>query len=426
VRVWIADDWMNMGNETLVTLLVSALGGAAVGVEREWSGHAEGESARFAGLRTFTLLGLLGGVVGWLWSHDGQLIGALLLGSAAGLVVVAYAWASRRDIGGTTEVAALVVLAAGVLAGFGQITASSAIIAFTVILLAEKTRLHAVVRLIDDEGFRAGVRFAVMAFVVLPLLPEGPFGPFGGIEPRQLWLLVLLFSGLSFAGYVARALVGDQYGYPVTGLLGGLVSSTSVTLTFSRLSRERPEHRRALAGGVLAACAVLFLRVAVAVVILHAPLLKDVAPLLAGPFLVGVAAALMHVRAHDAGDKAVAAPANPLQLGAALQMTLLFQVVLFVLHAAERWFGQAGVSTSAMLLGLTDVDALTASITKRVADGMPPQPGAAAIAIGITANNCMKFVLTMAIGRGQFRRRAGLGLGALILAGVASILLLTY
>jgi uncharacterized membrane protein (DUF4010 family) len=413
-----------MGNEALVTLLVSALGGAAVGLEREWSGHAEGESARFAGLRTFTLLGLLGGVVGWLWTHEGQLLGGLLLAGAAGLVVVGYASASRRDIGGTTEVAALVVLAAGVLAGSGQIATASAIIALSVLLLVEKTRLHAVVRLIDDQGFRAGVRFAVMALVVLPLLPEGPFGPFGGIKPRQLWLLVLLFSGLSFAGYVARTLVGNRYGYPVTGLLGGLVSSTSVTLTFSRLSRARPEDGRALAGGVLAACSVLFLRVAVAIVILYAPLLKDLAPLLVGPFLVGVAAVLVHVRGFDAGDESVAAPSNPLQLGAALQMTVLFQFVLFALHTAERWFGQTGISTSAMLLGLTDVDALTASITNRVREGMASQSGAAAVAIGITANNCMKFALAMAIGRGQFRVRAAAGLGAMILTGVVSIVLL--
>jgi uncharacterized membrane protein (DUF4010 family) len=107
-------------------------------------------------------------------------------------------------------VAALVVLAAGVLAGVGQIATSSAIIALAVLLLVEKTRLHAGVRLIDEEGFRAGVRFAVMALVVLPLLPEGPFGPLGGIRPRHLWQLVLLFSGLSFAGYIARTLVGDS------------------------------------------------------------------------------------------------------------------------------------------------------------------------------------------------------------------------
>jgi uncharacterized membrane protein (DUF4010 family) len=414
-----------METEPLAVLLVSALGGAAVGLEREWSGHAEGDSARFAGLRTFTFLGLRGGVVGWFWTHGAQFLGGLLLAGAAGLVVVAYASASRRDIGGTTEVAALVVLAAGVLAGVGQIATSSAIVALAVLLLVEKTRLHAVVRLIDDEGFRAGVRFAVMALVVLPLLPEGPFGPFGGIRPRQLWLLVLLFSGLSFAGYIARTLVGDRYGYPVTGLLGGLVSSTSVTLTFARLSRVRAEDGRALAGGVLAASSVLFLRVAVAVAILHAPLLKQLAPLLVGPWLVGAAAVLAHVRRLDDGAESVAVPANPLQLGAALQMTLLFQFVVFVLHAAESWFGQTGISTSAMLLGLTDVDALTASISNRVAEGMSQRHGAVAIAIGIAANTCMKCALTLAIGQGAFRLRAASGLGAMILASVVSIVLLT-
>jgi uncharacterized membrane protein (DUF4010 family) len=106
-------------------------------------------------------------------------------------------------------------------------------------------------------------------------------------------------------------------------------------------------------------------------------------------------------------------------------MTLLFQFVLFVLHGAERWFGQTGISTSAMLLGLTDVDALTASISSRVAEGMAPELGAVAIAIGITANTCMKCALTMAIGQGAFRVRAASGLGAMILASMVSIVLLT-
>ena len=213
-----------MTNETILPLLVSTLGGAAVGVERQWSGHAEGVKARFAGLRTFTLLGLLGGIAGQQWLGGGQWLAALLVGAAATLVVVAYAAASRRDVDGTTEVAALVVLASGVLAGHGEMQVASGVIALTVLLLVEKSRLHALVRLLDDRGFRAGARFAVLALVVLPLLPEGPFGPMGGIRPRALWALVLFFSGLSFAGYIARTIVGDRYGHTVTGLLGGLVS----------------------------------------------------------------------------------------------------------------------------------------------------------------------------------------------------------
>ncbi len=129
--------------ETAIPLVVSTLGGAAVGVERQWSGHAEGEKARFAGLRTFTLLGLLGGSAANCGPAAAQWLAALLVGGAAALVVVAYAAASRRDVDGTTEVAALVVLAAGVLAGSGEMQLASAVIALTVLLLVEKSRLHA-------------------------------------------------------------------------------------------------------------------------------------------------------------------------------------------------------------------------------------------------------------------------------------------
>ena len=128
------------------------------------------------------------------------------------------------------------MLVAGVLAVTGSVRLASGIIAITTLLLVEKSRLHSLVKGIDDVALRSGVRFAVMALVVLPLLPEGPYGPLGGVRPRELWALVLLFSGLSFAGYIARRLVGPDQGYLVTGLLGGLVSSTNVTLTFARTS----------------------------------------------------------------------------------------------------------------------------------------------------------------------------------------------
>ena len=215
--------------QLLMGLGVALLGGAAVGLEREWSGHASGPGARFAGIRTFTLIGLVAGIAGALWRAGGELLAAALMVGGAALGVTAYAAASRRDIDGTTEAAALVVLAGGVLAGAGQLRLASGIIAGTTLLLVEKSRLHGWVRRIDDVGLRAGVRFAVMAMVVLPLLPAGPFGPLGGVRPRELWAIVLFFSGLSFAGFVARRLVGAHQGYPIAGLLGGLMSSTSVT-----------------------------------------------------------------------------------------------------------------------------------------------------------------------------------------------------
>jgi uncharacterized membrane protein (DUF4010 family) len=407
--------------EQVLYITVGVLGGAAVGVERQWSGHAEGARARFAGVRTFTLLGLLGGMAGWTWSLGGHWLAAIWLAGGVALVVVAYGAASRHDVDGTTEVAALVVLAAGTVAGTGEIQLSSGIVAVTVLLLVEKTRLHTLVRLIDDTGFRAGVRFAVMALVVLPLLPEGPLGPIGGVRPRQLWVLVLFFSGLSFAGYIARTVVGGRHGYGVAGLVGGLISSTSVTITYARLSRERPEEGPQLAEGVLAASAVLFLRIAVAVAVLSPAVLPHLAPLLAAPFAIGTLAAFVPARWQPQEVAPTAPMANPLQLGSALQMAVAFQFVLFLLELMSRWFGTAGLTTSAVLLGLTDVDALTASIAQRVEAGLAPEVGAVAIFAGILSNSATKAAIALVVGRGRFRVIAIAGLAAMTLAGVVAV-----
>lgn len=155
-------------------LVVGALGGAAVGLERQWSGHASGDKARFAGIRTFTMLGLLGAVAGWLTMQGFVATAVVVLAGAAALVVVGYAAASRHDVDGTTEVAGIVVLATGMLAGLGQLALSSGIVAVTTLLLIEKSRLHGWVAQIDDTSLRAALGFAVMATVILPLLPAGP------------------------------------------------------------------------------------------------------------------------------------------------------------------------------------------------------------------------------------------------------------
>ncbi|HLG57584.1 MAG TPA: MgtC/SapB family protein [Vicinamibacterales bacterium] len=189
----------------ILGLSIAALGGAAVGLERQWSGHAEGPAARFAGIRTFTMLGAVGGLSGWLWSAGVTTPAAILFAGSVTIIAAAYVAGSRHDVDGTTEVAALVVLVAGMLAGIGSVRLASGIIALVTLLLVEKSRLHALVHRIDDVGLRSGVRFAVMALVVLPLLPVGPYGPLGGIRPRELWAVVLFFTGLSFAERVQAA-----------------------------------------------------------------------------------------------------------------------------------------------------------------------------------------------------------------------------
>ena len=413
-------------NVDLVGLLIAALGGAAVGLERQRSGHAEGPRARFAGIRTFTLLGGLAGLTGSLWTLGLTAPAVVLLSAAAAITVAAYITASRIDVDGTTEIAALVVMAAGVFAGVGNYRLASGIIALTTLVLVEKSRLHALAARIDDVGLLAGVRFAVMALVVLPLLPRGPYGPLGGVRPRELWALVLFFSGLSFVGYIARRIVGPGRGYFITGLLGGLVSSTNVTFTFARTSRGEPSRAHALAFGAVAANAVLYPRVLLATAVLNSALLPHLVAYLVMPGLVAGCAAAIGFR-RTANDGAGGSDlANPLQLAAALQMALLFQVVLMLVQLVGRVWGQAGVLTSAAVLGLTDVDALTVSMARGVAYSVSLDVAALAIAVGVLSNTLLKLAVALSLGSPVFKKITGTTLALMIVAAAAALVLRAY
>ncbi len=407
-----------------VGIVGAALGGAAIGVERERSGHAKGRHPHFAGIRTFTLLGGLAGVTGWLWQHEARELAIVLLLSAGALVVAAYVASSRRELDATTEVAALVVLAAGVLAGAGYLALASGIIAITTLLLVEKSALHTMTARIDDAELRAAARFAVMAIVILPLLPEGPYGPFDAIRPRMLWILVLLFSGLSFAGFIARRFVDAKRGYVVLGLLGSLVSSTGVTLTFAGASRHERQSATPLAVGVIAASTVMFLRVVVGTAILQPPLALAVLPYVALPVVVGAVATALGLRRAPARGAALAPPPNPLDFRSALEMAALFQVVFVAVGAVRQVWGDVGLVVSAAVVGLTDVDALTVSVARTASQGIEMGVAAKALTVGMLANTVLKLILALALGEPRFRRLAAAGLFALACATVVGLVLI--
>jgi uncharacterized membrane protein (DUF4010 family) len=406
---------------TALSLAVAALGGAAIGLERQWSGHASGPQAHFGGIRTFTLLGALGGLAGW-WSVSGLLpLAVVLLGASGALVVVGYAAASRTDVDGTTEVSAIVALAAGTLVGAGQMALGGAVVAATALLLLEKTRVHALVTRIDDEALRASVRFAAMACVILPVLPPGPYGPLDAIRPRELWALVLFFSGLSYIGWIARRVVGAHQGVIVSGLLGGIISSTSVTLTFARDSRAEDAPRLALGAGAVAACTIMLLRVTVASAVLNPSLAAEL-PRYVGPaFLIGTAVVLAARRQDSPPSSAAAVTDSPLHLRAALQMTALFQVVLFVVLVVQsRWSSEALFATSAFV-GLTDLDALTLSLARTAGSAADIAPASVALVGGILANTLLKLVVAAIVGRGAFRAVTVGALGAMAIAIVVAL-----
>ena len=408
----------------LIGLLVAALGGAGIGVERQWSGHASGKYARFAGIRTFTLIGCVSGVAGLLALAGYTTLSAVLLIGPVALTVVAYALASRHDADATTEVAAFVAIAAGLLSGLGYTAVASGIIAITVLLLVEKSQLHALVARLGDEELRAVARFAVMAVVVLPLLPRGPYGPLGGVKPQELWLLVLFFTGMSFIGYIARRVVGPAHGYPLTGALAGVVSSTNATLTFARLSRIRQQPSGTLATGAVAACTVLFPRVLIATSVLDARVARALLPYLAAPFVIGLAMVALWLRTQDDSGPDGGEAANPLQVWPALQMAATFQVVLFAVALVRGWFGEGGLPATGAVLGLTDVDALTISMTRSASTGIPPDTAARAIAIGIVANSAMKVTIAGVLGDRGFAPRTGGVLAAMEAALVGAQVLL--
>ncbi len=413
----------------LVGLAVAALIGLAIGIERQWSGHASGPQARFGGMRTFFLLGLLGGLAGMFLRRGWLPLTAVVLGAGAVLVLLAYVSTASRpdaDSDATTEVAALLVLVLAVLAAQGYLKLTGGICAVVVLVLREKAALHGMVERIGEGELRATAQFAVMALVVLPLLPSGPFGTWGpweGIRPRALWAVVLLFSALSFAGYIARRIAGPRLGYPIAGLLGGLFSSTAATLHFSRKSRREPELAIPLAIGVLAACTVLLPRVAIVSAILNPAVALALLPYLAPPAVVGiflVGWGMLRAKATD-GDSPHYEEKSPLRLVVAIQMALVLQATILAITFVRHTWGSPGVLASAAVLGLTDVDALTLSMST-MGDGPEIAAlGAKAIAVGILANTGLKLGLVLGLGNSGFRLRAASGLLAMAVASAVAL-----
>lgn len=407
-------------------LSVAALIGLAVGLERQWSGHASGPDARFAGLRTFLLLGILGGAGGLLASLGHEAVAAVAVAAGMSAAVAAYVVATHRDgrdLDGTTEVAAVVVVGLACLAGVGWLVVASGAAAIVVLALSEKQRLHHLVQAIGRHELSAALQFAVLAVVVLPVLPEGPYlGPLA-VRPRALWIVVLAFCALNFASYAATRAAGSRRGYGIAGALGGLLSSTAVTLAYARRSRTQPDDDMALARAVVAACAVLIPRIFVISTALNPMVALAALPYLLPPLVVGIAFVFIGTTPASADATPPAVDRSPLRLMNALQMAVAFQMALSIIAMLRPRLGELGIYGAAVALGLTDMDALNVSVSSP-ANRIEPAIAGRALAIGMLANTLFKLTLAVTIGSPGFRRRAALGLAALAVIGTAALLIL--
>lgn len=400
--------------------------GLLIGVERGWAGRSAQEGTRIAGLRTFGLIGLLGGLWALLAQHLGPLVlGFAFLGFAA--VVIAGHWLETRetrDYGITTVVAALVAFALGALALYGHSTQAAAAAVAVAVLLRFKPQLHGWLSRLEPGELHAALRLLVISVILLPVLPNQGYGPWEALNPYEIWWMVVLIAGISFVGYFAIKIAGPQRGVILTAMSGGLVSSTPLTLSFSRMGQREPALQGLLAVGVVLASSTVFPRILIVVGVV-AP---SMVVYLAWPFgimmLAGYGAALWQWR-RVRGEVPLGAVKlhNPSELGTALQFGALLALVMLLAHALQAWLGHAGIYLLAAVSGITDVDAITLSLSRLVPHTLALQVAAQGIVLAAMMNTLVKGALVFAIAGRRMGWQVGLPFGLVILGGIVGLVI---
>jgi uncharacterized membrane protein (DUF4010 family) len=395
-------------------LAVATAIGFLIGFEREWSDAAEAKE-RFAGARTFALAGLTGGTA-TTFAGAGMVAaaGLLCVGALAG---ASYWIKARADpaAGATTEIALVATYLLGALAASGAPGLAAAGGVGAAILLAAKARVVAAARAIAPKEIAAALRFLAIAVIVLPVLPDREFGPGGAINPRELWGFVVLISGLSFAGYWLVKYFGER-GVVMTGVVGGLASSTATTLSIARLVRDGAAGATMGAAGVVAANVVMLARVGAVLFIVSRATLAALWPALLAAAVAGAVAALALARRKPA-EAARIDLGNPLDLGPALLFSSLLAAVALAADLLVSRYGGGGFLGLAAVTGLADLDALALSGAAQVnAGALDPRIAGLGILIAITVNMAVKGVLLAAIGGA---RAGGMALAAFAVMAAA-------
>ncbi|WP_397543283.1 MgtC/SapB family protein [Roseovarius salis] len=400
--------------------------GLLFGLERGWQGRAASEGTRSAGIRTFALVGLFGGVTGWLTALTGPVILGLGVIGISALITVSY-WvqmAEREDLGLTTEIALLLTYGLGAAAVLGAPAPAAVLAVAATFLLSIKTRLHGWVARIRQLELDALLKLAMLSVAVLPFLPDRGYGPGGVLNPYEIWWAVVIVAGLSFVGYGAVRLAGPRLGVLATGVFGGLASSTSTTVALSRLARQNERLVPVVATGIVLAGSITFLRVLVLASVfeprLLGPLLWPMGLMAAAGAIAAVMILVLHGRSSPSAVDEDGLN-NPLELTAALVFGGVLVLVILLTHYLKQWYGADGVYVAAAVSGLTDVDAMTVSVARLVGTDFAPATGATAIVITAIVNTVVKGGLSYAAGTTGVAVRV-LAAYALVVAAAAAAL----
>lgn len=384
-------DWI-----TLRGLIAALAAGMLIGIERGWHLRDDPDGSRVAGFRTFTLLGAAGGLCALIVTSLGPLVGAVPLAGIVAVLVIGFARTpphkDQRDA--TTLVAAMTALALGLLAGSGRPGFAIAGAAVTTLVLALRSQSHRFLNRLSRRDIDSLAYYAVIAGGVLPFLPNARFGPYGAWNPFRLWLVVVLVTGFSFAGYIANRLIGERKGTLATAVIGGAYSSTAVTSSLAARMREGDEGP--LTAGIAIATAVMYLRVLILVGALALPVLRPMVVML-GPALVTAwaVAALAWFRSpkETAGGKPQAA-GNPIELLPALGFLFAVAGAALLVRWAQAEFGERGVGWSLFVAGSFDVDAAIVTLSGLPVGAIAPK--VAAVALGGTVAVNMAFKMAVA------------------------------
>jgi uncharacterized membrane protein (DUF4010 family) len=419
-----------MSTEELLHRLAAALAvGLLVGTERHWRERTEASGRRTAGVRTFTLTGLFGGIMAALATELGEMGGALLL--AMGLVALLAAQlpfalreaAVKNTVSATSLVAALGTYGLGALAVLGDMAVAGAAAVAMTAILASRNSLHELMARITWAELRSALVLLSMTLLVLPLVPDTPIAMLGGLNPGKIWRLAILLAAISYLGYLSVRLLGPEQGLLLSGAAGGLVSSTAVTIANARVAAEGGAAL-VLAAGALMAGAVSCLRT-IGIVAFVAPAVVGflLAPL--GIVALGMAlGGFVLVRRTGADGAPARALDNPFELSAVLKIALLLAAVALISKLAAEKLGPEAVLAVAALTGLADVDAVALSVPLLAPATISLEFAAQAVLVAVGVNISAKAGYALALGGGRFGAAyAGLSLAAGALGALALFLL---
>lgn len=384
--------------------------GFLVGLQREFAHRESGERELITGERTLALMGLVGSgaafaadALGSPWAFVAVIAGLALL-----LAVGYFIDASRGSTGMTTEVAAISVFLAGAMAYWGYLAIAVAIGVVTTVILSLKLQTDSLVRRLSPEDIYATLKFAVITAIILPVLPNVGLGPppFDVLNPYKIWLMVVFISAISFLGYVLIKLVGQREGIGLTGFLGGLVSSTAVTLTFTQRSREQHLLARPFALAIVISWTMMFARVLVEVAVVNMRLLPVVLPPIAAAGAVGLVYGAYLFLSHRQREESSVPLNNPFELGPAVKFGLFYAFILVLARAAQLYVGDTGIYLSSLVSGLADVDAITLSMANLSAapDGLSLSVASRAIVIATISNTVVKGGIVLLTGAPALRK----------------------